>query len=78
MSVFAVDGAVEMSKKKTSGIDQFFHRQNCDETFESVCRICLRTAAIAGSEADLIAKESSHLCFRKIEVGRLLFPHAMT
>jgi hypothetical protein len=61
-----------MSKKRASGIDQFLRRRNRDETFESVCRICLRAAAVADSEVDLIAKESSHLCFRKKEVGKLM------
>jgi hypothetical protein len=35
-----------MSNKKTSGIGQFFHRQNRDERLESVCRICLSMVRI--------------------------------
>jgi hypothetical protein len=40
----------------------FAHRQNRDESFESICLHCFRTVAIAESEQRLFSLESTHRC----------------
>ena len=46
----------------TSLEDRFAHRENKDGTFESICRQCFITVAVAGSAADLKRPEADHLC----------------
>ena len=44
--------------------DQFVHRQNRDNTIDSICRSCFATVATAMWEADLDAAEIDHSCDR--------------
>lgn len=40
----------------------FAHRENKDGTFESICRQCFITVAVADNAADLKKPEADHLC----------------
>jgi hypothetical protein len=42
--------------------DQYAHRRNHDETFDSICKLCSLTVARAYREADLFQLEFRHVC----------------
>jgi hypothetical protein len=42
--------------------DQFVHRHNPDQTYDSICVTCILTVAKANQEQDLAASEQQHVC----------------
>ncbi len=42
--------------------EQYAHRHNCDDTFDSICRLCSLTVARAYRESDLLQLEFRHVC----------------
>ena len=42
--------------------EQFSHRPNQDGTYDSICRVCVRTVARGLPEARLAAAETIHNC----------------
>jgi hypothetical protein len=41
--------------------DQFIHR-HIDSHYDSICRLCTRTVAMAKEEPGLLRNEKSHVC----------------
>jgi hypothetical protein len=49
----------------------FSHRQNRDESFDSICRTCWRTIANARIESELAKDEENHVCNPSILYQRI-------